>query len=76
MNKDVTDMYPEVLKFIKIVENRTGLIGGYYQVQPPLRKDEVNLPNNPSQVEKRFSFLERNLLRNPQSRQDYKKFMN
>ena len=44
-------MYPEVLKFIKIIKNRTGLIGGYYQVQLPLRKDEVNLPNNASREE-------------------------
>ena len=79
LNKDVADMFSEGLKFIEILKSRTGLIGGHYQVQPPFRKDKVNLPNNPSkaeQAEKRFACLERKLSRNPQFKQDYMKFMN
>ena len=41
-----------------------------------LKKDEINLPNNRSQAEKRFACLERKLSRNPQFKQDYMKFMN
>ena len=51
------------------------LVGGHYQVPLPFRKDEVNLPNNRSQAEKRFACLKKRLSRNPQFKQDYVKFM-
>ena len=75
VNKDLVDISQEDLKFIEILKNGTELLGGHYQVPLPFRKDEVNLPNNRSQAEKRFACLEKRLLRNPQFKQDYVKFM-
>ena len=76
VNEDVANMSQEDLKFIEILKNGTELVGGHYQVPLPFRKDEINLPNNRSQAEKRFACLERKLPRNPQFKQDYMKFMN
>ena len=76
VNEDVANMSQEDLKFIEIPKNGTDLVGGHYQVPLPFRKDEINLPNNRSQAEKRFACLERKLPRNPQFKQDYMKFMN
>ena len=64
VNKDLGNMSQEDLKLIEILKNRTGLVGGYYQVPLPFRKDEVNLPNNRSQAEKRFACLKKRLCRN------------
>ena len=69
-------MPQEGLKFIDILKSVTEMAGGHYQVPLPFRKDEINLPNNLSQAEKRFSCLEGKLSTNPQFRQDYIKFMN
>ena len=68
-------MSQEDLKFIEILKNGTELVGGHYQVPLPFRKDEVNLPNNCSQAEKRFACLKKRLSRNPQFKQYYVKFM-
>ena len=76
VNEDVANMSQEDLKFIEILKNGTELVGGHYQVPLPFRKDEINLPNNRSQAEKRFACLERKLSRNLQFKQDYMKFMN
>ena len=76
VNEDVANMSQEDLKFIEILKNGTELVGGHYQVPLPFRKDEINLPNNRSQAEKKFACLERKLSRNPQFKQDYMKFMN
>ena len=76
VNEDVANMSQEDLKFIEILKNGTDLVGGHYQVPLPFRKDEINLPNNRSQAEKKFACLERKLSRNPQFKQDYMKFMN
>ena len=75
VNKDLADMSQEDLKFIEVLKNGTELVGGHYQVPLPSRKDEVNLPNNRSQTEKRFPCLKKRLSRNPQFKQDYVKFM-
>ena len=69
-------MSQEDLKFKEILKNGKELVGGHYQVPLPLKKDEINLPNNRSQAEKRFACLERRLSRNPQFKQCYMKFMN
>ena len=76
VNKDVVNMSQEDLKFKEILKNGKELVGGHYQVPLPLKKDEINLPNNRSQAEKRFACLERKLSRNPQFKQCYMKFMN
>ena len=76
VNEDVANMSQEDLKLIEILKNGTELVGGHYQDPLPFRKDEINLPNNQSQAEKRFACLERKLSRNPQFQQDYIKFMN
>ena len=76
VNEDVANVSQEDLKFIEILKNGMELVGGHYQVQLPFRKDEINLPNNRSQSEKRFACLERKLSRNCQFKQDYMKFMN
>ena len=76
VNKDVANMSQEDLKFIEILKNGTGLVVRHYQVPLPFRKDEINLPKNRSEVEKRFTCLERKLSRSPQLKQDYIKFMN
>ena len=75
VNKDLANMSQEDLKFIEIHKNGTELVGGHYQVPLPFRKDEVNLPNNRSQAEKRFACLKKRLSRNPQFKQDHVKFM-
>ena len=69
-------MLQEDLKFIDILKSGTEMAGGNYQVPLPFRKDEINLPNNLSQAEKRFACLEGKLSTNPQFKQDYIKFMN
>ena len=76
VNKDVANMSQEDLKFIEIIKNGTELLGGHDQVPLPFRKDEINLPNNRSQAEKRFACLNRILSGNPQFKQDYMNFMN
>ena len=76
VNKDVANMSQEHLKYIEILKNGTELVGEHYQAPLPFRKDEVNLPNNRSQAEKRFACLERKLSRNLQFKQDYMNFMN
>ena len=76
VNKDVANMSQEDLKFIEILKNGTGLVVRHYQVPLPFRKDEINLPKNRSEAEKRFTCLERKLSRSPQLKQDYIKFMN
>ena len=76
VNKDVVNMSQEDLKFKEILKNGKELVGGHYQVPLPFKKDEINLPNNRSQAEKRFACLERKLSRNPQFKQFYMKFMN
>ena len=76
VNKDVVNMSQEDLKFKEILKNGKELVGGHYQVPLPFKKDEINLPNNRSQAEKRFACLERKLSRNPQFKQCYMKFMN
>ena len=68
-------MLQEDLKFIEISQG-TELIVGHHQVPLPFRKDEINLQNNRSEAEKRFACLEGKLSRNPQFKQDQKKFMN
>ena len=75
VNKDLANMSQEDLKFIEILKNGTELVGGHYQVRLPFRKDEINLPNNRSQAEKRFACLKKRLSRNPQFKQDFVKFM-
>ena len=75
VNKGLADMFQEDLKFIEFLKYGTELVGGHYQVPLPFRKDKVNLPNNCSQVEKRFACLKKRLSRNPQFKQDYVKFM-
>ena len=74
-NKDVADMSLENLKFMEILKSGTEFVGRH-QVPLPFTKDEINLPNNHSQAEKRFAGLERRLSRNFQFKQDYMKFMN
>ena len=69
-------MSQENLKFTEILKYGTELVGGHYQVPLPFRKDEINLPNNCSQAEKRFACLEIRLSRNPQFKQDFMKSMN
>ena len=69
-------MSQENLKFTEILKYGTELVGGHYQVPLPFRKDEINLPNNCSQAERRFACLERKLSRNAQFKQDYMTFMN
>ena len=69
VNDDVANMSQEDLKFIEILKDGTELVGGHYQVPLPFRKDEINLPNNRSQAEKRFACLEKKLSRNPQFKQ-------
>ena len=76
VNEDVASMSQEDLKFIEILKNGTYLVRGHYQVPLPCKKDEINLPNNRSQPEKRFACLERKLSTNPQFKQDYMEFMN
>ena len=76
VNKDVANMSQEDLKFIEIRKNGMELVGGHYQIPLPFRKDEINLPNNRSQAEKKFACLTRKVSRNPQFKQDYMKFMN
>ena len=61
VNKDVANMSQEDLKLIEILKNGTEFVGGHYQVPLPFRKNEINLPNNRSQAEKRFACLERKL---------------
>ena len=63
MSKDVAEMSQEDLKFIEILKNGTGLAGGHYQIPLLFRNDKVNLPNNPSQAEKRFTCLKRKMSR-------------
>ena len=69
-SKDVANMSQEDLKLIEILKNGAELVGGHYQVPLAFRKDEINLPTNRSQAEKRFACLERKLSRNPQFKQD------
>ena len=76
VNKDVANMFQEDLKLIEILKNGTEIVDEHNQVPLPFRKNEINLPNNRSQAEKRFACLERKLSRNPQFKQDYMKFMN
>ena len=76
VNKDVANMSQEDLKFKEILKNGMELVGGHYQVPLPFRKDEINLPNNRSQAEKRFACLNRKLSGNPEFKQDYMKLMN
>ena len=75
VNKDLANMSQEDLKFMEILKNGTELVGEHCQVPLPFRKDEVNLPNNRSQAEKRFACLKKRLSRNHQFTQDYVKFM-
>ena len=69
-------MSQEDLNFIEILKNGAEFVGEYYQVPLPFRKDNVNLSNSCSQAEKGFACLEKSLLRNPQFKQDYVKFIN
>ena len=68
-------MSQEDLKFIEILENGTELVRVHYQILLPFRNNEINLPNDHSQTEKRFACLQRKLSKN-QFKQDYMKFMN
>ena len=40
VNKNVADISQEDLKLTEILKNGTELVGGYYQVLLPFRKDE------------------------------------
>lgn len=61
MNKYVTVMFQEDLKFIENFKNRTELVCGHYQIPLSFRNDEVNLPNSSLKAELRFACLERNM---------------
>ena len=57
VNKDVAEMFLEDIKFMQILENRTELVSGHYQIPLQFTDDKVNLPNNCSQAEKRSVYL-------------------
>ena len=68
-------MSQEDLKFMQILDNGARLIDGDHEIPLPQCDDNVRFPNNRSQAEKRFIYLQRKMLRNHQFRNDYMKFM-
>ena len=68
-------MSQEDLKFMQILDNGARLIDGHYEIPFPQCDDNVRFPNNRSQAEKRFIYLQRKMPRNHQFRNDYMKFM-
>ena len=59
---------PEDLKFVQVLDNGTKLIDRHYEIPLPLRDDNVRFPNNRLQAEKRFTYLQRKMSRNLNSR--------
>ena len=75
VSRENDGMSQEDLKFMEILDNGARLIDGHYEIPLPLRDDNVRFPNNKSQAEKRFIYLQRKMSRNHQFRNDYMKFM-
>ena len=57
-------MSQEDLKFMQVLNNGTRLIDGHYEILLPLCDDDVRFPNNRSQAENRFIYLQRKMSRN------------
>ena len=68
-------MSQEDLKFMQILNNGASLIDGHYEIPLSLRDDDVRFPNNKSQAEKRFIYLQRKMSRNHHFGNDYMNFM-
>ena len=54
-------MLQEDLKFMQVLDNSSRLIGENFEIQLPIRADNVRFPNNRLQAEKRFTYLQRKM---------------
>ena len=59
-----------------MVERETKAIDGHYQVPLPFRCDDVTVPNNKEQANKRAKWQKKKMLRDSQYRSDYVAFVN
>ena len=64
LSQENNGMSQEDLKFIQVLNNGTRLIDGHYEILLPLCDDDVRFPNNRSQAENRFIYLQRKMSRN------------
>ena len=70
VNRENDGKSQEDLKFMQVLNNGAKPIDGHYEIPLPLRDDNVRFPNNRSQAEKRFIYLQRKMSRNHQFRND------
>ena len=75
VNRENDGMLQEDLKFMQVLDNGARLINGHYEIPLALCDDNVRFPNNRLQTEKRFTYLQRNMSKNHQFKNDYMNFM-
>lgn len=59
VDKKVALMSQEDKKFFHILDEGTRLKGGHYEIPQPFRNEDVALPSNRVQIERRFYYLSR-----------------
>ena len=75
LSRENDRMLQEDLKFMQVLDNGTRPVDGHYEIPLSIRDDNVRFPNNRLQSEKRFTYLQRKMLRNHRFKDDYMKFM-
>ena len=69
-------MSREDQKFMELVTNSAKQVNGHYQINLPLRKRDVSMPNNKKIIEQRALHLKKRLQKDSSFHADYMAFMN
>ena len=74
-NKDVVGTSQEDKRLLQIFEEGPKLANSHYEIPLPLRRVDVDLPNNKVQPEKGLASLKKKMARDNKFKDDYIKFM-
>lgn len=69
-------MSREDQRFMELVTNRTKQVDGHFQINLPLRKGDVSMPNKKEIVEQRALYLKKRLQKDSSFHADYTAFLN
>ncbi|XP_070549158.1 uncharacterized protein [Ptychodera flava] len=72
---DRREMSWEDKRFMEVMDSSCKMVNGHYQVDLPLRDQNVRLPNNRQMAEQRLKGLQVKMNKNPQFKVDYIDFM-
>ena len=75
VTKGLKEISYEDKRFLKIMQKEILKVGKHHQLPPPLRNNNLSLPNNWNMVEKRLIYLKRRFLKDSKFYEDYNKFM-